>query len=491
MSTLTREETQALIQEVLEVYPEKAKKDRAKHLTVTDSSTEQAKKCITSNRKSLPGVMTVRGCAYAGSRGVVWGPIKDMIHISHGPVGCGQYSRAGRRNYYVGMTGVNTFSTMNFTSDFQERDIVFGGDKKLAKIIDEIEMLFPLSKGATIQSECPIGLIGDDIEAVAKRKSAETNKAILPVRCEGFRGVSQSLGHHIANDSIRDWILPRRDGQPFESTPYDVAIIGDYNIGGDAWSSRILLEEMGLRVIAQWSGDGTLAEMENTPKAKLNLIHCYRSMNYISRHMEEKYDIPWMEYNFFGPTKIAESLRKIAAFFDDSIKAKAEQVIAKYQPMTEAVIAKYKPRLTGKKVMLYVGGLRPRHVIGAYEDLGMTIVGTGYEFAHNDDYDRTLKETPEVTLLYDDVTGFELEEFVKRLRPDLIGSGIKEKYIFQKMGIPFRQMHSWDYSGPYHGYDGFAIFARDMDMTLNNPCWNKLTPPWLAKSKDPALHQAA
>ena len=38
-------------------------------------------------------------------------------------------------------------------------------------------------------------------------------------------------------------------------------IIGDYNIGGDAWSSRILLEEMGLRVIAQWSGDGSLAEL--------------------------------------------------------------------------------------------------------------------------------------------------------------------------------------------------------------------------------------
>ena len=37
------------------------------------------------------------------------------------------------------------------------------------------------------------------------------------------------------------------------------------------------------------------------------------------------------------------------------------------------------------------------------------------------------------------------------------------------MGIPFRQMHSWDYSGPYHGYDGFAIFARDMDMAINNP----------------------
>jgi nitrogenase molybdenum-iron protein alpha chain len=482
MSALTREESEALIQEVLEVYPEKARKDREKHLAVNDKSIEQSKKCITSNRKSLPGVMTIRGCAYAGSKGVVWGPIKDMIHISHGPVGCGQYSRAGRRNYYVGTTGVNTFGTMNFTSDFQEKDIVFGGDKKLAKVMLEIEGLFPLNKGISIQSECPIGLIGDDIEAVAKKTAAEINKPVVPVRCEGFRGVSQSLGHHIANDAIRDWVLPRREGKTFESTPYDVAVIGDYNIGGDAWSSRILLEEMGLRVVAQWSGDGTIAEMEKTPYVKVNLIHCYRSMNYIARHMEEKYSIPWMEYNFFGPTKVAESLRAIAAMFDDKIKEGAERVIAKYQPLMQAVIDKYKPRLQGKRVMLYVGGLRPRHVIGAYEDLGMEVVGTGYEFGHGDDYDRTIKDMGNATLLYDDITGFEFEEFVKRVKPDLVGSGIKEKFIFQKMGVPFRQMHSWDYSGPYHGYDGFAIFARDMDMTLNNPCWGKMQAPWLKKA---------
>lgn len=479
MTTMSREETDALIQEVLEVYPAKAKKDRAKHLATNDQSVEQSKKCITSNKKSLPGVMTIRGCAYAGSKGVVWGPIKDMIHISHGPVGCGQYSRNGRRNYYIGTTGVNAFVTMNFTSDFQEKDIVFGGDKKLAKLLEEVESLFPLNKGVSIQSECPIGLIGDDIEAVAKKATADTGKTVVPVRCEGFRGVSQSLGHHIANDAVRDWALDKRDDDDsFETTPYDVAIIGDYNIGGDAWSSRILLEEMGLRVVAQWSGDGTISEMELTPKVKLNLVHCYRSMNYISRHMEEKYGIPWMEYNFFGPTKTDESLRKIAAFFDESIQQKAEEVIAKYKLEYQSVIDKYRPRLEGKRVMLYIGGLRPRHVIGAYEDLGMEVVGTGYEFAHNDDYDRTIKEMGNATLLYDDVTGYEFEEFVKKVKPDLIGSGIKEKYIFQKMGVPFRQMHSWDYSGPYHGYDGFAIFARDMDMTLNNPCWKKLQAPW-------------
>ncbi|RWD41809.1 MAG: nitrogenase molybdenum-iron protein alpha chain, partial [Mesorhizobium sp.] len=310
---------------------------------------------VKSNIKSIPGVMTIRGCAYAGSKGVVWGPVKDMVHISHGPVGCGQYSWSQRRNYYVGMTGIDTFGTMQFTSDFQEKDIVFGGDKKLEQIIDEIEELFPLNNGITVQSECPIGLIGDDTEAVSRKKAKELEKTIVPVRCEGFRGVSQSLGHHIANDSIRDWVFEKKHVD-FEGGPYDVNVIGDYNIGGDAWASRILLEEIGLRVVGNWSGDATLAEIERAPKAKLNLIHCYRSMNYICRHMEEKYGIAWMEYNFFGPSQIEASLRKIAKHFGPEIEEKTEKVIAKYRPLVEEVIAKYRPRLEGNTVMLYVGG---------------------------------------------------------------------------------------------------------------------------------------
>src|ERR1700752_1759437 len=87
----------ALIKEVLEVYPEKTSKRRAKHLNVHEQGKSDCG--VKSNIKSIPGVMTIRGCAYAGSKGVGWGPIKDMIHISHGPLGCGQSSSAARRNY--------------------------------------------------------------------------------------------------------------------------------------------------------------------------------------------------------------------------------------------------------------------------------------------------------------------------------------------------------------------------------------------------------
>ncbi len=544
--SVSTQETQELIDKVLEAYPEKARKNRARHVKPNEQNCSTG--CgVKSNIKSVPGVMTARGCAYAGSKGVVWGPVRDMVHISHGPVGCGHYSWGTRRNLASGTPGVDNFVPFHFTSDFQERDIVYGGDKKLVQLLDEVEMLFPMNKGISIQSECPIGLIGDDIEAVAKGnedrqiiklvrpvrtdeefaklvstveprllktirekgiEEAKANgtyedtiwessntkdlynafgeerilelkkdtKSIIPVRCEGFRGVSQSLGHHIANDAYRDHLLGKKDLK--EKTDYDIALIGDYNIGGDAWASIEMLEEIGYRIVSKVSGDGDHDSMAMAKDAKLNVIHCYRSMNYICRHMEEKYGIPWLEVNFFGPSKITASLRALAEKFDDKIKAKTEEVIAKHEAEMKATIDKYRPGLEGKKVMLYVGGLRPRHTIGAYEDLGMEIIGTGYEFGHNDDYKRTYEEMKEGTLIYDDVTAYEFEEFVKALKPDLVASGIKEKYVFQKMGLPFRQMHSWDYSGPYHGWNGFKIFARDMDMALNSPTWDLIKPEW-------------
>ena len=76
------QETEQLIQEVLEVYPEATGKQRAKHLMANDPTLEKSNKCIVANKKALPGVMTARGCAYAGAKGVVWGPVKDVANIS-------------------------------------------------------------------------------------------------------------------------------------------------------------------------------------------------------------------------------------------------------------------------------------------------------------------------------------------------------------------------------------------------------------------------
>ncbi len=79
---------------------------------------QQFEDAVETQRKTVPGIMSARGCAYAGAKGVVWGPIGDTIHVSHGPVGCGVYSWGTRRNLMRGVPGVTSFA-MDFTSDFQ------------------------------------------------------------------------------------------------------------------------------------------------------------------------------------------------------------------------------------------------------------------------------------------------------------------------------------------------------------------------------------
>ena len=87
---------------------------------------------IHSNVRTIPGIITQRGCTYAGCKGVVLGPTRDIVNITHGPIGCGFYSWLTRRN----QTRPNgpedhNFMTYCFSTDMQEEQIVFGGEKKL------------------------------------------------------------------------------------------------------------------------------------------------------------------------------------------------------------------------------------------------------------------------------------------------------------------------------------------------------------------------
>lgn len=170
------------LDEMLHQYPEKVLKNRKKHLILKQETTACPQ--IEANTRTIPGIISQRGCAYAGCKGVVIGPIKDVITITHGPIGCGYYAWGTRRN--KAKSDDNTppeqvYSALCFSTDMQEPDIVFGGEKKLAKMIDElVEMFHP--RAIMICATCPIGLIGDDLNAVAKAAEERhgINLVILP-----------------------------------------------------------------------------------------------------------------------------------------------------------------------------------------------------------------------------------------------------------------------------------------------------------------------
>jgi nitrogenase molybdenum-iron protein alpha chain len=49
------------------------------------------------------------------------------------------------------------------------------------------------------------------------------------------------------------------------------------------------------------------------------------------------------------------------------------------------------------------------------------------------------------------------------------------------MGIPLKQLHSYDYGGPYAGFEGAVNFYRDIDMIVNTSIWKLIKAPWEAE----------
>jgi len=367
---------------------------------------------------------------------------------------------------------------------------------------------------------------------VCKKATEDLGIKVIPVRCEGYRGVSQSAGHHLASNALMEHLIGTEELE--DPGPFDINIFGEYNIGGDYWVIKELLERIGYRIICPFTGDASFHQIAKAHRAKLSILLCHRSINYTNRMMEEKFGVPWLKVNYLGIDDLIKTLRDMAAFFDDAeLTRRTEELIEEEMSKIEPQIEIFRKRLAGKRVMLLVGGSRAHHLKNLFETLGMEVIVAGFEFAHRDDYegrkvipeiqhtgsskmledvryerDPTIAPTyDEETILekkrsipslmdyeglivhmkdgeivLDDYTHYECEYLVKELGVDLFCSGIKDKYVFQKMHIPSRQMHSYDYSGPYTGFEGFLKFAEDIDMAVNSPTWKFITPPWRGES---------
>ena len=79
-------------EELLAKYPPKVARKRAKQIMINEATESEAPPEILANVRTIPGIITMRGCTYAGCKGVIMGPTRDIVNITHGPIGCGFYS---------------------------------------------------------------------------------------------------------------------------------------------------------------------------------------------------------------------------------------------------------------------------------------------------------------------------------------------------------------------------------------------------------------
>ncbi len=513
-------------------YPPKVARKRAKQILINEALENETPE-ITANVRTIPGIITMRGCTYAGCKGVIMGPTRDIVNLVHGPIGCSFYAWLTRRNKTepgpYGSPDSENFMNYAFSTDMQEQDIIFGGEKKLAAAIQEAYDLFH-PKSIAVFATCPVGLIGDDIHTVAakmKEKLGDCN--VYAFSCEGYKGVSQSAGHHIANNQVFRHIVGEND-EPKEGK-FKINLLGEYNIGGDGFEIDRIFKKCGITNLATFSGNSTYDQFASSHQADLNAVMCHRSINYVADMLETKFGIPWVKVNFIGAHATAKSLRKIAAYFEDQeLIDRVEAVIAEEMPEIEAAAADVKSRTEGKTAMLFVGGSRAHHYMELFKEMGMKSICAGYEFGHRDDYegrqvipnlkvdadsrnieeivveadetrysprkttaelealaksgvdfkeyDGLIPEMEEGTMIIDDLNQYEAEKLVELMKPDIFCAGIKEKFSIMKLGVPMKQLHSYDSGGPYAGFKGAINFYNEIDRLVGSKVYSYLKAPW-------------
>jgi len=435
------------------------------------SEKERKKGCT----KQLQPGGAAGGCAFDGAK-IALQPITDVAHLVHGPIACegNSWDNRGAKS-----SGPQLYRTA-FTTDMTENDIVFGGEKHLFKAVREIiEKYDP--PAVFVYQTCVPAMIGDDIDAVCKAAAEKFGKPVIPVNSPGFVG-PKNLGNKLAGEALLKHVIGTEE--PEYTTPYDINIIGEYNLAGELWQVKPLLDELGIRILSCISGDARYSEVTWSHRAKAAMMVCSKAMINVARKMEEQYGIPFFEGSFYGIGDMSDSLREISRLLiergaDPELMDRTEAVIAREETRAWAAIEPYRQRLTGKKVLLITGGVKSWSVVAALQEGGMEIVGTSIKKSTREDKEKIKEIMGDDAHMFDDLTPREMYRMLKDARADIMLSGGRSQFVALKAAMPWLDINQERHYA-YAGYHGMVELVREIDRTLSNPVWEqvRLAAPW-------------
>ncbi|MBS1182987.1 MAG: nifE [Proteobacteria bacterium] len=418
------------------------------------SDTVRRKGC---SKPLTPGA-AAGGCAFDGAK-IVLQPVTDVAHLVHGPLACEGNSWDNRHSASSG----SDLWRRSFTTDLSELDIVMGtGEKKLFKAIRTIvERHDP--PAVFVYSTCVTALIGDDMAAVCKRASERFGRPVVPVEAPGFAG-SKSLGNKLAGQTVN--------------------ILGEYNLVGEFWFVKPLLEDLGIRLRAVIPGDARYHDIATAHRAKANMIVCSSALINLARGMQERWGIPYFEGSFYGISDTSAAIRGICRLLVEEgapadLLDRAEVLIAREEAIAWQRIAPLRPRLAGKRVLLNTGGVKSWSMVDALQEAGMEVIRTSIKKSTEEDKARALAALKDEKHLFDRLAPREIYRILAEGEADIMLSGSRTQFIALKAKTPWLDVNQ-ERHHPYAGYEGNVELLKRIDLAVNSPVFPALrTPaPW-------------
>lgn len=439
----------------------------------------------------IPGVFYGGGCSYMACRGLLMGPIHDVLLITHGPVGCGFFSGINGRD---GKAGENrsSFAGRCFSTDLREKDIVFGGEDKLYEAIYEAAKRFAPAAIA-VCATCPVGLIGDDVEAVTRRAESELEIPVLALRCEGFRDEPGWLTG--GREVVSSW-----SGRSFGKVgDFPIHYMSESYWGDNQVVMERLFRLLGYDVVCSLMGSTTFERIQRCHEARLVVLDSNKAIDAVPELLSKKYGCGWMRATFTGLAETIHSLRGMAAFFDDNTHSvRTEKVIESELERIKPEFDRYKERFSGLRAALFEDIFRSDAYAALLSDLQVEVILISQDYSAKEVKDDSFSLHVSLALCRvldlasvglapesDDgcrafflLTRDEVRSFLDLASPDVCFAGIEEEFGHKASRIRSEQFTSEERGVQYAGFDGLIRFASDLAMAECMSHWQIEPPIW-------------
>lgn len=351
--------------------------------------------------------------------------IERALPVLHSGPGCAQ-----KLSESTGSSGYFSPNIFPCTS-INEKDVVFGGVKKLRSTIDNALKVVDADLYVVLTG-CIPEIVGDDSGEVVS-EFADAEKPVIYAPTAGFKG-NNYKGHEQVVDAIIDQYLKKSDKKEkglvniWADVPYQ-----DLFWLGNLRELENLVRELGLTPNTIFGYKRGIENIKKIPEAEFNLlISPWVGLSNVKK-MEKKFGTPYLHIKTLpvGATETSKFLREVGKFAGVE-EAKVEAVIKEHEDYYYYLIERYADLFLENRVI----NKQFTIVADALYTLGLT------KFLVND-----LGLVPATQFVVDDTPQKYRDEIAEEFKK--LNFGIEANVSFETDGF---KIHEEIKTHDYHGY---------------------------------------
>lgn len=256
-------------------------------------------------------------CALGAIQTVI--AIPRAVPILHSGPGCGEMV-AGFFERSRGYAGGDTSPCTNFN----EKDVVFGGIEKLRNIIENTYKVLDTDLQVVVTG-CTGGIVGDDVDGLVQ-EFQDRDKPIVSVDTPGFKSNNFVSHSNVINAIIDQYVSKFEDElDEFRTEKKLVNLFASIPYQDPFWKGNIreykrLLEGIGLKVNVFFGPESKgVKEFQDIPKANFNILVSPWYGKSIVDNLERKYGQPytWFHSVPIGANETEKFLNQVIEFANE------------------------------------------------------------------------------------------------------------------------------------------------------------------------------